>query len=175
MIVAMLLSINTFAQVELLGTADGQVSRLTDNILYDIVQTDQYGKVLATIEPKETSFFIYSDSLYSLLSITQIYNGCITSNAGDYDYWLVERTSNVDPLVYPNPTTGQLFVALNVLSEDLFVSIYDIQLRQMVSQKLTDFISTVNISSLSEGTYLLDIRNKNQTFKTTKICLVKNK
>jgi len=174
-IVAMLLSFNSLAQVELLGTTDGQVSRLTGGIQYDIVQTDESGRVLVTLEPKQTNTFVYSDSLYSIISITKVHNGHITSNAGDYDYWLVERTDNIEPIIYPNPTTGQLFVSLNMLSENLYVTIYDIQLRQMLSQRLTDFVNTVNLYDLSESMYILDIRNNNKTFKTTKICLVKIK
>lgn len=175
-IVAMLLSFNSFAQTEILGNINGQISRLASvDTKYDIVQTDQNGKVLTTFKPLEVSTFSYNDSMYSLCSYTNVYNGYITSNPGDYDYWLVERLEDVNVLLYPNPTAGELVVSINSLNDNLNVYVYDIQLRLMLSSSLSNYINTVNLQTLSDGTYLIDVRIPNKTFKTTKICLIKNK
>ncbi|MDI5887259.1 M14 family zinc carboxypeptidase [Flavobacterium yafengii] len=64
-----------------------------------------------------------------------------------------------DIVVYPNPTT--LFLHINSVSEDAAYKIYDLIGQTIMKGKLSN--NSINVSSIAEGNYLLEITDKETT------------
>lgn len=71
--------------------------------------------------------------------------------------------------VYPNPTSSLLNIAINNL-QAADITLYDIQGRLILSEKMTGTEHQLNISHLERGTYLLRVNsgNKVETIKVVK-------
>lgn len=70
--------------------------------------------------------------------------------------------------VYPNPTTGRCNMESNsVQIQD--VRVYDIYGKLIKNVSVNDFSATLDLSSLSNGVYVVKIIGENQSVKTTKI------
>lgn len=81
-----------------------------------------------------------SDSLYVLVNL------CNTIN---------ELVPNVNLRLFPNPVTDILYLNGELLSADnLYISIFNIEGKKIVHQK---YVSQLNLSTLTEGVYLLKI------------------
>jgi len=61
--------------------------------------------------------------------------------------------------VYPNPTKGLLNIS-NALEADLQISVYDVNGRLLLSKTCEQTLNTMNISSLSNGMYLIKIKSE---------------
>ena len=68
----------------------------------------------------------------------------------------------LDLSIYPNPTNDIINIKLNSY-ENISATIYDINGRLMLEQKLSSVVSTINISNLNTGVYLLKINTENKT------------
>lgn len=74
-------------------------------------------------------------------------------------------------LAYPNPTSGTLTVQLDgdVQLEGAGYVIYDMMGRKMMNGSLNGELTSLNISGLSNGMYILQVFNGNQLLATAKI------
>lgn len=79
--------------------------------------------------------------------------------------------------VYPNPSKDNLFIELNgeVEGSDYSVAIYDINGKQVASQKLNTFAkNTIDVSALNSGMYFSVISGKNVKYvQRNKLMIVK--
>lgn len=73
--------------------------------------------------------------------------------------------------VYPNPTIGNLTVTCNY--KDCIFVVYDIAGRIVLSQKLSENETKVDVSSLNNGTYIYKISKYGTTVKADKLILNK--
>jgi hypothetical protein len=102
---------------------------------------------------------------------TTINNNKITSNPGDYDYWLVVKTKNIESFIYPNPTRNNVFVFSSDLSNNVRIILFDINGKEVLRERLIDYTTNIRLPFLSQGTYLYQIQNDNLTIKTGKLCV----
>ncbi|MEW5674739.1 T9SS-dependent M36 family metallopeptidase [Flavobacterium enshiense] len=74
--------------------------------------------------------------------------------------------------VYPNPTKGQLNVAINNYSGKLSVQVFDLNGRKVYNQEINDFAveRSINLGGLQTGMYLIKIDGENLNY-TQKIIL----
>jgi hypothetical protein len=158
---------------ELHGNANNfSIQRTAFTTEYDLIQTDRNGKVLWRTTPKDTVGC--NEAYYSVISFTEVYNGYILSNANDYDYWLVARKEVITANIYPNPASTEIYIALDNFADDLYINMYDVQMRHLLSYKLDNFINNLQLPKLADGTYLVEVRNTRSIIKTAKICLIQN-
>ena len=83
-----------------------------------------------------------------------------------------ESSISLEMSVYPNPTTNYLTLKVEI-TENLSYHLFDMQVKVIVSKKITDNTTTVVMESLPTSTYLLKVTDSNKTVKTFKI--IKNK
>lgn len=87
----------------------------------------------------------------------------------DLKQWLEDReqgTGIADVTVYPNPATDELHI--DMLSDgNAHVNLYDLTGRKVYSSKVTDTSNVVNISSVKNGIYVLEVQagNARKTMK----------
>lgn len=74
--------------------------------------------------------------------------------------------------VYPNPTRGQLNIAVNNYSGKLSIQVYDLNGRRVYAQEVNDFNaeSAINLNSLQTGMYLVKVNGENLNY-TQKVIL----
>lgn len=65
--------------------------------------------------------------------------------------------------MYPNPTNGQLNIAINNYSGKLSVQVFDLNGRQVYNQDVNDFNaqSAINMSGLQKGVYVVKVNGEN--------------
>lgn len=74
--------------------------------------------------------------------------------------------------VYPNPTKGQLNIAINNYSGKLSIQVFDLNGRKVYNQEVNDFNaeSAINLANLQSGMYLIKVNGENLNY-TQKIIL----
>lgn len=80
-----------------------------------------------------------------------------------------ENSNPINISVYPNPSNGNLLVNSNV--KDCIFEIYDVIGKKIMSQKLNETETKVDVSSLNNGTYLYKIMQNNNLIKADKLIL----
>ena len=175
LLAVMLLANSIYAQQnEAIGALTGtSYTRLgTDDIQYNIVRSDKEGHVVWIKElTNNTNTFDVTLNLYMVFGYTNLSNNKITSNPGDYDYWLVVRSKNIESLVYPNPTRSSVFVFASDLSNNVRITLFDTNGREIMRERLVDFTTSIKLPPLSQGMYLYKIENDNLTIKTGQLCV----
>lgn len=73
--------------------------------------------------------------------------------------------------VFPNPSNGNLVVNSNV--KECIFEVYDLMGKKVLSQKLNEGESKVDLTSLNNGTYLFKVSQNGKTVKTDKVVLSK--
>jgi len=83
------------------------------------------------------------------------------------------KTDNAKIVVFPNPSNGQLnFTITNTNKEALFlVNIYDLSGRFLMQEKLNATTTSINMSNLSKGVYIYEVKSDAERIKTGKIIL----
>lgn len=77
----------------------------------------------------------------------------------------------VQTIVYPNPSNGHLTITVSL--KDCIFEVYDVIGKKVMSQKLNENETKVDISSLNNGTYLYKITQHNNVIKADKLVLNK--
>ena len=167
---------NSFAQQnETIGLMSGtSYTRVEDDQAeYNIVRSDVNGNVVWVNDLITTSpgVFDITLDLYMVYGYTTINNNKITSNPGDYDYWLVVKTKNIESFIYPNPTRNNVFLFSSDLSNNVRIILFDINGKEILRERLIDYTTNIRLPFLSQGTYLYQIQNDNLTIKTGKLCV----
>ena len=77
----------------------------------------------------------------------------------------------MQPTVYPNPSNGTLMVNSNC--KDCIFEVYDVVGKKVMSQKLNENETKVDLNSLNSGTYLYRIMQSGVLLKADKLILNK--
>lgn len=85
----------------------------------------------------------------------------------------VENIIKNNVKVYPNPNNGKFTVSLSEPYQNGDITLIDLQGRTVHSQKITDIDTSVAVSNLPLGVYILRVSKENQVLYTQKI-IVKN-
>ncbi|WP_462281721.1 T9SS type A sorting domain-containing protein [Salinivirga cyanobacteriivorans] len=75
--------------------------------------------------------------------------------------------------VYPNPTSGIIYIANNHIKSDLLFKLYNLNGRLILSKKLTSEKTPLNLSFLNAGIYFWGIERKNKVLSDGKILIKK--
>lgn len=178
LLISFIFIFKTFSQQkETIGTMVGSsYSRVSDSeqTEYNIIRSDKDGKVIWVKELITTDApnFDLTLDLYMVYGYTTINNNSITNNPGDYDYWLVVKTKNIESFIYPNPTRGNVFVFSSDLSNNVRIMLFDMNGREVLRERLIDYTTSIKLPFLSQGTYFYKIENDNLTIKSGKLCVL---
>lgn len=71
--------------------------------------------------------------------------------------------------VFPNPTSDIVTIKINDFTHAVLYTISDITGRKLLSGKLLDESSTIDLGTLANGIYLFQLEKSNQSFKIIKI------
>lgn len=108
---------------------------------------------------------------------TRYYNVCensapdLNNNDARFTANKASQTNEILPTVYPNPTNGNLMV--NSGCKNCIFEIYDLIGKKVLSQKLSDNETKVDLNSLNNGTYLYKISQDGVILKADKLLLNK--
>jgi hypothetical protein len=106
---------------------------------------------------------------------TSYYNSCENNvpnlNNSSKQLNQSDGAENNKPIVYPNPTNGSLVVKSNC--KDCIFEVYDLMGKKVMSQKLNETETKVDVSSLNSGTYLYKIMQNGALLKADKLILTK--
>ena len=66
-------------------------------------------------------------------------------------------------LVYPNPTSKEVTIAINVMDEKASIAIYSMEGTTILKKEITNpsILTSINLDGLAKGTYLLVVTTKN--------------
>lgn len=147
------------------GTLDTTIS-----VSFSSIGTSADNLCLGTHRPTFTTNWSWSGKLDDMaiwnrpltpIEITALYLG---SNVG-----IIDKNSNVDFSIFPNPTTDKFTLKTSSNSYNLPFTICDQIGRQIISGKTEKQATTFDISKLETGIYFLQINGQNkQTFKIIK-------
>jgi hypothetical protein len=77
---------------------------------------------------------------------------------------------NLEMVAYPNPTTDLVNLKIeNYQSDSLSYALFDLQGRQIATNKITKNETQIQMNNLASAIYLLTVRDKNNLLKTFKI------
>jgi len=91
-----------------------------------------------------------------------IFSGLFTNTTLSSD----EFTASKGIRMYPNPTKGELNIAISNYSGKLAVSVFDLNGRQVFAKEVNDFNaqSAINMSSLQKGVYVVKVNGENLNY-----------
>lgn len=81
----------------------------------------------------------------------------------------ITETNNNTYTIYPNPGTGLFFVTSQNIMENVLVDIYNIIGEKVLSNKLENIQTTINLESLKNGIYYVKISRDNTILYQTKL------
>jgi fibronectin type 3 domain-containing protein len=104
-------------------------------------------------------------------TVTGISNGLESNHSNEvFIDWTtsIEETSNTNgTILYPNPTTGIVYVESNGLQE---VAVFNLMGQEMMRQSAIEGTTAIDMTSLPEGTYFLKLTgSRNEIKKVVKI------
>jgi len=99
-----------------------------------------------------------------IYTATTTQNGCTSSISQGY-YYLTNAVSNISTGEYfkisPNPTSGELNIQYRFLSnKDVYVSLIDMNGRNLILNRKITSGSKINLASLSKGNYIIQVKDK---------------
>jgi len=99
-----------------------------------------------------------------IYTATTTQNGCTSSISQGY-YYLTNAVSNLSNGEYfkfsPNPTSGELNINYRFSSnKDVYISVIDINGRNLILNKKINSGSKVNLGSISKGNYIIQVKDK---------------
>lgn len=82
----------------------------------------------------------------------------------------VEEYSDLTVSLYPNPTTSQVVLTIPENQSEVMVSIYDVLGNKVLNERYVgNGPQSIDLTSLPNGIYFMDLRNENGLIKTIKI------
>jgi hypothetical protein len=78
----------------------------------------------------------------------------------DFTTSVTEYKNKISIAVFPNPTNDHLNIQLTQINENTTLTIYDMLGKAIKTLPLTDKETTINISGMSRGVYILEVATK---------------
>lgn len=108
-------------------------------------------------------------------------SGDVTGNHGGNDFWIIKLAENQlstneniiksNISIYPNPAKD--FVTIDHLPNETTISIYDMSGRKIFTKKYTETKVSMNTSQLTNGTYIIQVDDKEKTILSEKLIIKK--
>ncbi len=87
-----------------------------------------------------------------------------------YTNSIIDVNNRMAAFVYPNPTTNYVTLSVtDVQMGQMSYSLYDLQGRLLVEQKLSSDLTTISLADLPNATYFLKVTMNNSEIRTFKI------
>lgn len=102
-------------------------------------------------------------------SATQCYTLRVALGTATRDNELITGVSKQKVDIYPNPARNVVQVNLTGFDGKSEVTVYDINGKAVLRQQVSTVKSTLNISGLSSGIYLVSVRNNGKEINSTRI------
>jgi len=166
------------------NSTDGDVTGNNGWDDYWVVRLDSIGTITwqkslgGTVIDYGHSILQTTDGGYVVAGESNSTDGDITGNHGSADYWVVKLSASVgvneitafnEFNVYPNPTSSQITLKVNTNLVGAVYTIYDNMGKMVMSGKINNEHTVIELDSLSGGIYLFTIgENSQQTFKVIK-------
>ncbi|MEP7263459.1 MAG: aryl-sulfate sulfotransferase [Bacteroidota bacterium] len=156
------------------ATAIPVVTLINDTLYSDSAATYQWYYNGYQIAGATSQNYTPTQSGNYLVRITDT-NGCVYQYSTDYAFSMItaihENKLNDTYTVYPNPATGVLKIkGLENYVENMDVTIYT-QTGQQIFR--TNDVKGINVSSLENGVYILNVKEGDQILMTKKIVILK--
>lgn len=68
--------------------------------------------------------------------------------------------SDLNCSIYPNPTTGQFTVALDVITTPTTIRVFDVLGQLVLTQEVQENKTQINLNNYSNGTYFIEVNNQ---------------
>jgi len=107
----------------------------------------------------------YVNSSFGLVNFTPMATSCITVYLGVDE---APSQSTMQAVVFPNPFTGELRIAVENTQEPVEVILYDLTSRSIMHESFTSAV-TLNTEQLAKGIYIYQVRNGNTLLKSGKV------
>lgn len=100
-----------------------------------------------------------TDFVYGSATINEYQaSNCPLVNLDEVDCDLSVNDNNLSEIeIYPNPTTGKIFVSTNSFYDNLYYSLYTIDGKLL---ETSIFYSEINLENLTKGIYILELHNE---------------
>jgi len=66
--------------------------------------------------------------------------------------------------IFPNPTKGVVNIVLSEFSENVWISVFDMQGEQVINSSANEQFFQIDLSNYNKGIYLIQIIAKNKTY-----------
>ncbi|RZJ71793.1 T9SS type A sorting domain-containing protein [Flavobacterium sp.] len=116
---------------------------------------------------KTLNSLTYGDNFTNSAAIFFDYNPAIATNTASTFVEQLMANPDVDKIrltVYPNPASQKLHLKMGDLNSASSVNIYNLQGMLLLSVTNFDFSEGIDVSRLSVGSYLVEVRNSDKTF-----------
>ncbi|MGX7667603.1 T9SS type A sorting domain-containing protein [Flavobacterium pedocola] len=163
-------------------STNGDVTQNQGDWDYWVVRLDELGtiqwqKTLGGSSYDEASCIEKTtDGGYILTGRTNSYNGDVTGNHGNDDFWVVKLATDnlstsefdgIQTILYPNPASNFIKVTTANTASNFSFKIFDVT-GKIVLNGLSKFDSPITIERLANGMYLLQMETENGVRTTAK-------
>ena len=151
------------------GSNDIQVSNNHGSVDSWVMETNTSGSIIwakcygGSNWDSSSDFVFTNDNSIVFCGRTDSNDGDVSENNGNSDYWIVKLEPNIlnisefnsRSIIYPNPVSEILKISCKNPIKN--VIIYNSLGQQMLQKAVNDFHIEINLSSLSEGSYVVKI------------------
>lgn len=141
--------------------ADGTLTANEDDASYQWVICPDYEVIDGATEQSYTPEHC-EDLEYAVIITTE--EGCIdTSDCSlpDPKTATITDFGSIEVVIYPNPTTGMVFVQLEDLTADYQLTVTDAKGSIIVARRVAQNIEAINLNELADGVYFVQIKSDN--------------
>jgi len=90
--------------------------------------------------------------------------GLVQKEEGEFtesDYRIDEAITNQDFTIYPNPSSGKLFIELSDHYENNALSLFDLTGKTLLQSRFKGKHAMIDLSDFAKGMYIIEIQNTN--------------
>lgn len=112
--------------------------------------------------PTVPDFICYQDNNFALFKKSNVYS-CY------YDVGIIEYKHQEFFTLFPNPANNQIIIQLGekiLIDNETNIKIINLLGQQMLTRKLTDIKTELDVSDLAQGAYVIQIKNKFTSYKS---------
>jgi hypothetical protein len=107
-------------------------------------------------------------SIFSGLTQMPIISGNTLCNVGISN--AISEKSNISKIaIFPNPSTGEFYLQINAVTEDLKLEVYNATGQLILTDPILEITSKISFLNLPNGIYFIKIKDRNNIIRTEKI------